>query len=206
MKAFSLLAGSIILFLTGCLSQKPTYSSEVLQKTQVHRTIAVLPFKVTFTPGFLEDLYLRRKRPVSYDEFAWEHERTAGLELQYAFFKQVTRQVEKGKMKIVCLDILQTNKLLGQQNISMKELYNTPKEIIAQTLGVDAIILGETAINMDRRIVGWGGVDTRVSLYDVKNKSILLSDETNERFNRPMDTPAYLANSTVQTLARRLPY
>ena len=109
-------------------------------------------------------------------------------------------------MSVICLDILQTNKLLAQNNIPMRELYATPKEEIAKALGVDAIILGETGINMDRRVVGWGGVDTRISLYDVQRQSILMTDETNERFNRPMDTPAYLATSTVITLARRIPY
>lgn len=206
MKANSAIFTLLILLLMGCATQRPAQSPAVLEQTKQHRRIAIIPFYVTFSPGYLEELYRRKKRNLSFEEFAWEHQRTAGLELQFSFYKQVTKQIERGKMNVVCLDVLQTNRLLAEQNIVMRDLHKTPVEWIAKALQVDAVILGETDINMDRRAIAWGGVDSKIRLYDTQKGAVLMTDETNERFNRPMDTPAYLANNTVLTLARRLPY
>lgn len=195
-----------LLSMAGCTSQRPAQSPAILQQAKNHQKIAVVPFQVHFSPMYLEDLYRRRKRDVSFDQFVWEHERTAGLELQATFYKEVAKRVQKGRMNILCLDFLQTNRLLADNGIAMIDLARTPKELIARALGVDAVIFGETTIDMDRRTMGWGGVDSKMDVFDVNTGMILFRDESVERFNRPMDTPAYLANNTVTALARRLPY
>ena len=195
-----------ILCLSGCFSSRAVRSPAVIEQARRHQKIAVVPFQVYFSPRYLEDLYRRRKRVESFEEFAWEHQRTAGLELQATFFKQVAKQTQKGKMKIVCLDFLQTNRLLAEHGIAMIDLHKTPKDRVAEALGVDAVVFGETTIDMDRRTMGWGGVESKMALFDTRQGTVFLRDESAERFNRPMDTPAYLANSTVTALVRRLPY
>ena len=192
--------------LSGCVSPRVNRSPAVLTQAQAHQKIAVLPFQVRFSQTYLEDLYRRRNRSESFEEFAWEHQRAAGLELQAAFFKQVSKQAQKGKIGIICLDFLQTNRLYAEGGIPMIDLYKTPKNRIAQVLGVDAVVFGETVIEMDRRMMGWGGVESRIELYDTRQGNVFFREESTERFNRPMDTPAYLANTTVAALARKLPY
>ncbi len=203
------------LFLTACQIQKPSSVAD-MEVLQMHKKVAILPFDVDFSDQYLQVVYNRkRNREQSYEEFAWEQKRLAGLDLQADMYKALAKKIEKGKLSLPIMDFLQTNKLLAENNVPMNMIFTMNKQELARILQVDAVISGTSLIEVDRpnlnRMMlatpfGFGGVTTDVIITDRQSGKIAWKSQFSLRPSQMMDTPAFLATSTVTTIAKRIPY
>lgn len=214
MKKYSFLLLSILL-LAACQTQKPSSVAD-MAVLQTHKKVAILPFDVDFSDQYLQVVYNRkRNREQSFEEFAWEQKRLAGLDLQADMYKALAKKIEKGKLSLPIMDFLQTNKLLAENNVPMNMIFTMNKQELARILQVDAVISGTSLIEVDRpnlnRMMlatpfGFGGVTTDVFITDRQTGQVAWKSQFSLRPSQMMDTPAFLATSTVTTIAKRIPY
>ena len=138
-----------------------------------------------------------------------EQERLAGLDMQKEFFVSVAKQVEKGKMEKVVQDFLTTNKRLAASAVRIQDIPLIDKGKLGQILGVDAVIWGETNIEINPFFMGSssaGGATTVGGIYDARQGNLLWQKKVTQRPSNRMDTPKRLGSYTAGQLAKMLPY
>lgn len=204
-----------LFLLAACQVQKPSSVAD-MSVLETHKKVAILPFDVDFSDQYLQVVYNRkRNREQSFEEFAWEQKRLAGLDLQADMYRALAKKIEKGKLSLPIMDFLQTNRLLAESNVPMNMVFTMNKQELARILQVDAVISGTSLVEVDRpnlnRMMlatpfGFGGVTTDVLITDRLTGQVAWKSQFSLRPSQMMDTPAFLATSTVTTIAKRIPY
>lgn len=195
-----------LFILASCASNKGFRAENISTISQRHQILAVIPFKVTFN----EAMKMSSGRRTNNVEYWQEQERIAGLDMQQAMFVSMAKMVEKGKMEKVIQDFTKTNKLLEQNGISFNKLFDTDMIKLANVLGVDAVIFGESMVTVDYSGMMMGGMNngttTSLTIVDGNSGEIVWNQSVNKRPNGPSDTPKWIAQQTTNDLSRMLPY
>ncbi|SOE20689.1 hypothetical protein SAMN06298216_1173 [Spirosomataceae bacterium TFI 002] len=200
----------VIIFLTfllsSCASNKGFVAENISGITQSHRTIAILPFKVSFNETMKMASGRRTKNAVYWQE----QERVAGLDMQQAMFISLAKMVEKGKMEKIIQDFTRTNKLLESSGISFQRLFETDMRTIADILEVDAVLFGDSMVEVDYSGMMMGGMNngttTKLSIIDAASSQVIWTQSVNKRPTSQMDTPKTIAQQSTNDLSRMLPY
>jgi hypothetical protein len=167
----------------------------------MHKRIAILPFKVSFN-----DEYKAISRGRGQDNWA-EQERVAGLDLQKNAFNILARRTEKKRLGFTVQDFLTTNKTLQSENIRFSELKAMDKGKLARLLGVDAVIWGETEMQFSmRNFAGRNGMSTQLQLIDADSGTLIWQNQSFQYIGNRMDSPQDLAVRAIHNLVEALPY
>jgi hypothetical protein len=196
----------ILLLASSCARNRGFEVENINGIAQSHRSIAILPFKVTFN----ETMKMASGRRTKDAQYWQEQERIAGLDMQQAMFISMAKMVEKGKMEKVIQDFTRTNKLLEASGISFQRLFETDMRTLADILEVDAILFGDSMVEVDYSGMMMGGMNngttTKLSIVDAASSQIIWTQSVNKRPNSPMDTPKAIAQQSTNDLSRMLPY
>lgn len=131
MKNLFLIAIVFVLCTTSC---KRYYQiSDFEQLTQDHKEIAILPFEI-YTFGHVP----KKLTP----EMIEEIERTESTTFQSNFFSKVLASTRKGErpLQVSVQHYSQTNSLLKENGLEIKDTWTKNPEELAQMLGVDAVV------------------------------------------------------------------
>ncbi|MGZ3846974.1 MAG: hypothetical protein ACXVBJ_15375 [Flavisolibacter sp.] len=125
-------AATAIIFFTSC-SHKNYTTSYFDQQTANHKIIAVLPAEMIFTGSQPKD--------VSAEEIA-KIEETESRMFQNYLFSAILRYANSNKYytAVGFQDISTTQKLLEENNISVRESWREDDKKLARLLGVDAVV------------------------------------------------------------------
>lgn len=125
-------AATAIIFITSC-SHKNYTTSYFDQQTANHKIIAVLPAEMIFTGSQPKD--------VSAEEIA-KIEETESRMFQNYLFSAILRYANSNKYytAVGFQDISTTQKLLEENNISVRESWREDDKKLARLLGVDAVV------------------------------------------------------------------
>lgn len=128
----SLITVSFILFLFSCSNRYYT-ASNFEEKTQGHKKVAILPAEVTLTGKLPKNL--------SPEAIAGAEERES-IDFQYALMNSILNHANTRKYitTVNFQDINTTQKLLEENNISIRDSWRKDDEELAKLLGVDAVI------------------------------------------------------------------
>lgn len=196
----------ITLIITGCTLSKPTPSEAFLQTSKFHERIAILPFTVTFNDDYKRMMAQQRGRTATQPSYWTKTGKFAGLDMQQNAFKNMARQIRKGNYELAIQDFITTNKRLDEAGISYEGLPVVDKALLAKQLDVDAVIYGETFVNIDFRGINPGGVATQINVFDARTGQLVWQDELEQQIATMQDSPERIAARTIEQLIRRLPY
>jgi len=102
--------------------------------TKTHKTIAILPFKVTIETNRLpKNMTLEMVRKSEQEE---------GLEFQKQLYVRFLQRAQNGEYTVGFQDVDQTNALLAKAGLSLDSLAVHTRDEIAKTLNVDALVSG----------------------------------------------------------------
>jgi hypothetical protein len=121
-----------ILFLFSC-SNKYYTASNFEEKTEKHKVVAILPAEVTLSGKLPKNL--------SPEDIAKAEERES-IDFQYALMNSILNHANTKKYitTVNFQDINTTQKILEQNNISVRDSWKKNDEELAKLLGVDAVI------------------------------------------------------------------
>lgn len=193
--------------LNSCAVNAPYVSEEMERLSASHQKIAILPFKVSFNEEYKANARIRGGR--SGTSYWNEQERLAGLDMQKEFFIYLAKEVEKGRMEKVVQDFLTTNKRLAAAAVRIQDIPSINKGQLGRILDVDAVIWGETYIEINPFFMGSAaaeGATTVGGIYDARQGNLLWQKKISQRPSSRMDTPKRLGGYTAQQLAKLLPY
>lgn len=196
----------IALIIAGCTLSKPAPSEAFMQAKRFHERIAILPFSVEFNDDYKRMIAQRGGRNATQPGYWAKTGKFAGLDMQRNAFKNMARQVKKGKYEIVIQDFITTNKRLDEAGISYEGLPVVNKGLLAKQLDVDAVIYGESFVNIDFRGINPGGVSTLINVYDARTGQLVWQDELEQQIGTMQDSPERIATRTIEQLIKRLPY
>jgi hypothetical protein len=195
-----------MIILSSCASSDDYLSKNFASVRANHKKIAILPFKVKFDRN-------ENNKPRSakfYEDQAFE----ASKDSQKELFSQLARQIKKGRFEIVVQDFLTTNKILDANNIRVENLSESAMGNLAQTLGVDALLVGDMNVHITK-IDPYSimppnryrdGVVADLKLYDALSGELLWHSSLSQRPSSPNDTPHRISSSLLSQLAKSLPY
>ena len=128
----SLLITSFILFLFSC-SNKYYTAGNFSEKTEDHKVVAILPAEVSFTG--------KLPKNVSPESIAEAEERES-IDFQYALMNSILRHANTRKYitTVNFQDVNTTQKMLEQNNVSVRDSWKKDDNELAKLLGVDAVI------------------------------------------------------------------
>ena len=126
-----LLFGALFLFLASCSHKN--YVSYFDQQTANHRIVAVLPAEMIFTGKQPESL-----TPADISRI----EESESKNFQYALYNSILRHANSGKyfMRINLQDLVTTQKILDEHNISSHDVWKKDDKELTTMLGVDAVV------------------------------------------------------------------
>ena len=197
---------SFFLFLFSC-SNKYYTAGNFSEKTEDHKVVAILPAEVTFSG--------KQPKNLSPEDIA-KAEEAESINFQYALMNSILRHANTKKYvtTVNFQDINTTQKILDQNNISVRESWNKDDAELAKLLGVDAVIrmsirkqryMSDEAsygVGVAKQIVYKTGIGSKVPVpgsvgktFDVYATCNLLSDRQtlwNDNYKRAADwdTPA----------------
>lgn len=127
-----LLSFSFILLLFSC-SNKYYTANNFSEKTEKHKVVAILPAEVTFTG--------KQPKNMSPEDIAEAEERES-IDFQWALMNSILDHANTRKYitTVNFQDIHKTQKLLEDNNISVRDSWKKDDEELAKLLGVDAVI------------------------------------------------------------------
>ena len=191
----------IFVHLSACKNNQGFLAENANSALEMHKRVAILPFKVTFNEEYKA---ISRGR----GQGNWqEQERIAGLDLQKSAFNILARRAEKKKWGITVQDFLTTNKTLQSENIRFSELKSIDKGKLARLLGVDAVIWGDAEMQFSmRNFAGRNGMNTQLQLIDADSGGLIWQSQSFQDISNRMDSPQDLAVRAVQNLIGALPY
>lgn len=187
--------------LTSCKTNKGFLAENSNSVLEMHRRVAILPFKVTFNEEY-KSMSRGRKQ-----ENWQEQERVAGLDLQKSAFGILAKRASKKKWGFTVQDFLTTNKTLQSENIRFSELKSIDKAKLARLLGVDAVIWGEAEMQFSmRNFASRNGMNTQLQLIDADSGGLVWQNQSFQDISNRMDSPQDLAVRAIQNLIAALPY
>ena len=218
----SVIAILAIFFSTSC-SHKSYTSSYFEQQTASHRTIAVLPAEMVFTGT--------KPKNVT-DEEIDKIEEAESVLFQNSLYNGILRHANSGKyfIRVMVQDISTTQKLLEENNISVRDSWKENDKKLASILGVDAVVrmrvqkkrymsdLASMGVNLGHNVlnrIGTGKVpvpyvssktnDIYASCNVVSNNNTLWGDsyEGTTNFNRPSEE---VVNDITDNFGKNFPY
>ena len=204
---FSLLSGLSIV-LTGCASiyTAPDFDTYY----QAHKTVAIMPFKVSYDPSKLP-------QEMSQEMLASAQKEEAYSLQQQIYIKFLEREA-KNKFTVTFQDVTQTNALLNDASIQYDSLsFYTPQKL-RTILNVDAIITGHVrrskpmstgaAVAMGVIFGAWGPtneVNVTVSIHDAGAGTLLWNYE--HKLSGSIGSSSEgLAKSLISDISSSFPY
>lgn len=190
-----------ILFLFSC-SNKYYTASNFEEKTQKHKVVAILPAEVTLSGKLPKNL-----KP---EDIAKAEERES-IDFQYALMNSILNHANTKKYitTVNFQDINTTQKILEQNNISVRDSWKKNDEELAKLLGVDAVIrmnirkqryMSDEAsygVGMAKQVIYKTGLGSKVPVpssvgktYDIYATCNLLSENQtlwNDNYKRSTD-------------------
>jgi len=131
MKNLHLISFILVLFATGC---KPYFkATDFEQVTEDHTTVAILPFEL-FTVGHVP----AKLTP----EMIAEIEEVESTTFQSSFYNKVLSSTQRGRgqLRVGMQHYTETNSLLEQNGITVRESWSMSPKKLANVLGVDAVV------------------------------------------------------------------
>ena len=127
-----LLISAFTLFLFACSNRYYT-ASNFNEKTEDHKVVAILPAEVTLTGKLPKNMS---------PEAIAEAEERESIDFQYALMNSILNHANTRKYitTVNFQDINKTQKLLEENNISIRDSWKKDDEDLAKLLGVDAVI------------------------------------------------------------------
>lgn len=206
-KSINILFVLVTLLVSSCSVNKPFLSDDSAAVLARHQRIAILPFNVAMSDDYKRIL---SRRYGTRNEAYWkEQERLAGIDLQKNAFLKLTKKINKGKYAFTVQDFLTTNKTLEKEGIRFSQLRSFEKGTLARILGVDAVIWGESDMNLDYtafQMPAHNGITTTLKIFDGETREMVWSNQSFQGINNRMDSPSYLASRTTDNLLGTLPY
>ena len=123
---------SFFFFLFSC-SNKYYTAGNFSEKTENHKVVAILPAEVSFTG--------KQPKNLSPEDIA-KAEETESINFQYALMNGILRHANTKKYvtTVNFQDVNTTQKILEQNNISIRDSWKKDDNELAKLLGVDAVI------------------------------------------------------------------
>lgn len=190
-----------LLFLFSC-SNKYYTASNFEEKTEKHKVVAILPAEVTLSGKLPKNL--------TPEDIAKAEERES-IDFQYALMNSILNHANTKKYitTVNFQDINTTQKILEQNNISVRDSWKKDDEELAKILGVDAVIrmnirkqryMSDEAsygVGMAKQVIYKTGLGSKVPVpssvgktYDIYATCNLLSDNQtlwNDNYKRSTD-------------------
>lgn len=197
---------SFVVFLFAC-SNKYYTAGNFSEKTEDHKVVAILPAEIVFSG--------KQPKNLSPENIA-KAEETESVNFQYALMNSILRHANTRKYitTVNFQDINTTQKILDQNNISVRDSWKKDDNELAKLLGVDAVIrmnirkqryMSDEAsygVGVAKQVIYKTGIGSKVPVpgsvgktYDVYATCNLLSDNQtlwNDNYKRSTDydTPA----------------
>jgi len=212
-----------ILFLFSC-SNKYYTANNFEEKTENHKVVAILPAEVTFTG--------KQPKNLSPDAIAKAEERES-IDFQYALMNSILNHANTKKYitTVNFQDINTTQKILEQNNISVRDSWKKDDEELAKLLGVDAVIrmnirkqryMSDEAsygVDVAKQVIYRSGIGSKVPVpnsvgktYDIYASCNLLSDNQtlwNNNYKRSTDydtQPNVIVEWITDSFGENFPY
>jgi len=222
----NLLPGFIALFLLFLFSCSNKYytASNFEEKTQKHKVVAILPAEVTLSGKLPKNL--------TPEDIAKAEERES-IDFQYALMNSILNHANTKKYitTVNFQDINTTQKILEQNNISVRDSWKKDDEELAKILGVDAVIrmnirkqryMSDEAsygVGVARQVIYKTGIGSKVPVpssvgktYDIYATCNLLSDNQtlwNDNYKRSTDydtAPNVIVEWITNDFGENFPY
>ena len=195
------LIASFVLFLFAC-SNKYYTAGNFSEKTEDHKVVAILPAEITLAGKLPKNL--------SPEDIA-KSEETESVNFQYALMNSILRHANTKRYvtTVNFQDINTTQKILDQNNISIRDSWKKDDTELAKLLGVDAVIrmsirkqryMSDEAsygVGVAKSVISRTGIGSKVPVpnsvgktYDVYATCNLLSDHQtlwNDNYKRAAD-------------------
>ncbi len=185
-------------------------SPQFAQLSANHRTIAILPFRVTIAAKNLP----KHTTP----EMVEKMQSDEALEFQRQMYARFLSRAATDGYRVEFQDIDQTNTLLLRAGISMDSLGAHTKDEVARALGVDALVSGSIRMSKPTStgaafaqtlLLGFSGsterVDINMTLHDGANASLLWSYDHTDKGGMANSSEA-MAKSLFKKVAGNFPY
>jgi hypothetical protein len=222
----NLLSGFIavfLLFLFSC-SNKYYKASNFEEKTEKHKVVAILPAEVTLSGKLPKNL--------TPEDIAKAEERES-IDFQYALMNSILNHANTKKYitTVNFQDINTTQKILEQNNISVRDSWKKNDEELAKILGVDAVIrmnirkqryMSDEAsygVGMAKQVIYKTGLGSKVPVpssvgktYDIYATCNLLSENQtlwNDNYKRSTDydtAPNVIVEWITDDFGENFPY
>ena len=214
---------SFVLFLFAC-SNKYYTAGNFSEKTEDHKVVAILPAEIVFSGKLPKNL--------SPEDIA-KAEETESVNFQYALMNSILRHANTKKYvtTVNFQDINTTQKMLDQNNISVRDSWKRDDNELAKLLNVDAVIrmnirkqryMSDEAsygVGVAKQVIYKTGIGSKVPVpgsvgktYDVYASCNLLSDNQtlwNDNYKRAADydtQPNVLIEWITDSFGENFPY
>ncbi|HEU4860037.1 MAG TPA: hypothetical protein VFT15_09390 [Chitinophagaceae bacterium] len=214
---------SFVIFLFAC-SNKYYTAGNFSEKTEDHKVVAILPAEIVFSG--------KQPKNLSPENIA-KAEETESVNFQYALMNSILRHANTRKYitTVNFQDINTTQKILDQNNISVRDSWKKDDNELAKLLGVDAVIrmnirkqryMSDEAsygVGVAKQVIYKTGIGSKVPVpgsvgktYDVYATCNLLSDNQtlwNDNYKRAADwdtQPNVIIEWITDSFGENFPY
>lgn len=214
---------SFVIFLFAC-SNKYYTAGNFSEKTEDHKVVAILPAEIVFSG--------KQPKNLSPENIA-KAEETESVNFQYALMNSILRHANTKKYitTVNFQDINTTQKILDQNNISVRDSWKKDDNELAKLLGVDAVIrmnirkqryMSDEAsygVGVAKQVIYKTGIGSKVPVpgsvgktYDVYATCNLLSDNQtlwNDNYKRAADwdtQPNVIIEWITDSFGENFPY
>lgn len=214
---------SFVLFLFAC-SNKYYTAGNFSEKTEDHKVVAILPAEIVFSGKLPKNL--------SPEDIA-KAEETESVNFQYALMNSILRHANTRKYitTVNFQDVNTTQKILAQNNISLRDSWKKDDNELAKLLGVDAVIrmnirkqryMSDEAsygVGVAKQVIYKTGIGSKVPVpssvgktFDVYATCNLLSDNQtlwNDNYKRAADwdtQPNVIIEWITDSFGENFPY
>ena len=178
--------------------------------TKDHKTIAILPFKVT-----IDTNRLPKNTTI---EMVQKSEQEEGTEFQRQLYARFLQRAQEGEYTVAFQDVDQTNALLAKAGMNPDSLTSRTKDEIAKALGVDALVSGTVhqsqptstgAAIAQTLLVGFSGstqrVDIDMMVHNGSDGALLWSYDHTDKGGLSNSVEA-MTKSLLKKVAGNFPY
>ncbi|HEY2953702.1 MAG TPA: hypothetical protein VGK89_00460 [Candidatus Eisenbacteria bacterium] len=178
--------------------------------TANHKTIAILPFKVTIDMKHMpKDMTIEMLRKSEEDE---------SLEFQKQLYARFLQRAQDGEYTVGFQDVDQTNAMLAKAGIPLDSLAAHTRDEIAHALGADALVSGSIhqarptstgAAIAQTLLIGFSGstqrVDINMSVHNGSDGALLWSYDHTDKGGLSNSVEA-MTKSLLKKVAGNFPY
>lgn len=207
--AFALTAAACAAGIAHAGAQKYV-NPQFAELSKTHKTIAILPFKVTIDKGKLP-------KNVTLEMVATS-EKEEATEFQKQLYARFLQRAQDNEYSVGFQDVDQTNALLARAGISTDSLHMHTKDEIAKALGVDALVSGtvhqamptSTGMAMAQTfLLGFSGhtqrVDINMTVHNGADGALLWSYDHTDKGGLT-DSVEGMTKSLLKKVAGNFPY